>query len=126
MIGLFYVSQHQLSVYYNQYYLIHKYEWMINWTLSYDDHANLVLHILLQETHTISYTLKQTHTLYFNQIVLLRFRGEEKSENFNVRQKSHEETDFVLKMSIKYLWEILITYTNDYDDECIENSTSSD
>ena len=79
-----------------------------------------------QPTQHHKHTLKQTHTLYFNQIVLLRFRGEEKSENFNVRQKSHEETDFVLRTSIKYLREILITYTNDYDDECIENSTSSD
>ena len=70
--------------------------------LSYDDHANLVLHILLQVTHTL-HTLKQTHALYFNQIVLLGFRGEEKSENFNVRQKSHEETVFLLRMSIKYL-----------------------
>ena len=94
-----------------------------------DDHANSVLHIHLQITHTYTHTNTSTnkHTFVVSiKFCFLDFGDEEESENFNVKHKSHEETDFSLKMSIKYPWEILITYTNDYDDECMKDSTSSD
>ena len=92
-----------------------------------DDHANSVLHIHLQITHTYTHTYTNKHTFVVSiKFCFLDFGDEEESENFNVKHKSHEETDFSLKMSIKYPWEILITYTNDYDDECMKDSTSSD
>ena len=86
-----------------------------------DDHANSVLHIHLHlPTNTHIHTNKHTFVVSIK-FCFLDFGDEEESENFNVKHKSHEETDFSLKMSIKYPWEILITCTNDYDDECMKD-----